>query len=305
MKTDKKVIFVGGTSYSGSTMLDMMLSNNPAGFSVGEVYRLFHPTRPHHFNPQCGCNDPSCDFWKKMRRAGETNLYTNLFSIHQNISFIVDSSKNPFWIKKQEAYLNTLGIKVFHVLIWKEPAAFAHSMNKRNRKGWQKAWINYHRLYFTLIPDYVSVAYAELVREPEKQLYRLCRKAGVSHHMEQQRFWKKKHHTLFGNDSAKTHLSKKNAPIEGRRLPADIKKKRQSHRSIYHDTSYLAHLSKKERHAIAATPHIQSINAILTDRQTPGQKIKYTPFDIAIKKIAMPIMDTVRKQIALHTKNQD
>ena len=44
----KQVIFVGSTSYSGSTFFDMTLGNDPTGFSCGEVYAFFHPFRPHH-----------------------------------------------------------------------------------------------------------------------------------------------------------------------------------------------------------------------------------------------------------------
>ena len=58
----KKVIFIGGTSYSGSTFFDMILANDPKGFSCGEVNALFNPYRPHHTDPLCGCGDINCDF---------------------------------------------------------------------------------------------------------------------------------------------------------------------------------------------------------------------------------------------------
>lgn len=53
----KTAIFIGGSSYSGSTLLDMMLASGEDGFSAGEVSALFYPYRPHHINPECvnGC----------------------------------------------------------------------------------------------------------------------------------------------------------------------------------------------------------------------------------------------------------
>ena len=46
--SERMVIFVGGTSFSGSTLVDMMLANDPAGLSCGEVYAIFYPYRRHH-----------------------------------------------------------------------------------------------------------------------------------------------------------------------------------------------------------------------------------------------------------------
>lgn len=75
----KKVIFVGGTSFSGSTFLDMMLASGEEGFSAGEVYALFHPYRPGHINPQCCCGDPGCSLWQDIKSKCIINLYLEIF----------------------------------------------------------------------------------------------------------------------------------------------------------------------------------------------------------------------------------
>ncbi len=51
----KKVIFITGTGRSGSTLLDMMLGNDPKGISLGEVVALFRPYRPHHLLKNKDC----------------------------------------------------------------------------------------------------------------------------------------------------------------------------------------------------------------------------------------------------------
>jgi hypothetical protein len=38
-------------------MLDLMLSNTPAGSSCGEIYAMFRPWRLHHRHPACACGD--------------------------------------------------------------------------------------------------------------------------------------------------------------------------------------------------------------------------------------------------------
>ena len=189
----KKVIFIGGSSFSGSTMLDMMMANSLEGFSSGEVYALFRPFRHHHFKPECGCGNADCDFWPRVREAGEKHLYETIFQLLPDISFIVDSSKDPWWIQTQTEYLQRNGTEVYLLLIWKEPAAFAHSMMKRKRNGWEMAWKNYYRLYFTLIDKYISVPYSALARHPEQILQDLCKACGLEYQQGKGQIFEKYH----------------------------------------------------------------------------------------------------------------
>ena len=201
----RKVIFVGGTSFSGSTLLDMMLSNDPQGFSCGEVCALFRPYRPHHINVECGCGDPMCDTWDLIRDNGEHQLYQSIFEMFPEVRIVVDSSKNPFWIHAQCARLAQQGINSRHILIWKSPAEIRMSYRKRGCEGrWLRSWINYHRLYFSLIPTYASVPYSVLAREPDS-LEAVCQYLGIDYFPEKYQYWRKMHHTLFGNTAAKIH----------------------------------------------------------------------------------------------------
>ena len=88
----KKVIFVGGTSFSGSTFLDMMLANGEEGFSAGEVYALFYPYRPGHINPQCCCGDPSCTIWKDIKREVPPNFtQKSLKDFQKSITLLIQA----------------------------------------------------------------------------------------------------------------------------------------------------------------------------------------------------------------------
>jgi len=82
---DKMVIFIVGTSYSGSTLLDMMLSNDSKGYSLGEVNFIFNPTRSHHYS-EIKKNQKE-KMWDKIIDSGEKNLYYNLFSQNQHIDY--------------------------------------------------------------------------------------------------------------------------------------------------------------------------------------------------------------------------
>jgi hypothetical protein len=284
-KDIKKVIFIGGSSYSGSTMLDMMMANSIEGFSLGEVCALFRPYRPHHFNPECGCGNSNCDFWLQVRNAGEEHLYETIFKLLPDVSFIVDSSKDPWWIQRQTEILQRKNIDVYNLLIWKEPASFAHSMKKRKRNGWAKAWENYYRLYFTLINTYISVPYSNLAQHPNQILQDLCRKCGLSYHEDKEKFWQKQHHTLFGNNSAKIHLHTNNSSdtkqSNDHLARSDNKPK---HRTIYHDTSYLQSVPASVRCYIDNNADLKEILSTLNNMTSPSEDIQYSSCQVIAAK---------------------
>jgi hypothetical protein len=139
-----------------------------------------------------------------MRSAGEERLYENVFDRFPDVEFIVDSSKDPFWITRQARRLRAAGIGVEHILIWKTPAELAASFRKRNRRGWAKAWMHYHRLYATLIPEFRAIPYAALASDPAT-LKPVCDYLGIEYVDGKHEFWTKEHHTLFGSPTAKIH----------------------------------------------------------------------------------------------------
>ncbi len=284
---NKKVFFIGGSSYSGSTMLDMMIANTPEGFSMGEVYAMFRPYRPNHFviNPKCSCGDPNCDIWAQVRKAGEKRLYETIFQLMPNIDFVVDSSKDPWWISEQSDYLKSQGVKVFHLLIWKEPAAFAYSMLKRKRRHWKSFWKNYYKLYFSLIKDYFAIPYSELVQYPDIVLHDICNKAGLAFHKGREKYWMKKHHTLFGNDSAKVHLYDKKNKIVQRYNDTQVDQGLQSnYRSIYYDTNYLKLLPDEILRDIENDLELNKIISALQNKGYPPKELCWPPTKIELRR---------------------
>jgi hypothetical protein len=203
----KKVIFVAGSSYSGSTLFDMLLSSAEDGFSAGEVCALFYPYRGHHLNPSCGCGNEKCTLWPEVKRNGKGNIYRAIFSRYPEVSYIVDSSKNPLWIKDQASRIVHHDMEVHHLIIWKTPFEFALSRHKRRRlRGWKRAWKNYHQLYVSLINDWNAVKYSDIALNSVSTLKGVCSHVGIEYFEGKEQYWKYKHHTLFGNTRAKIHL---------------------------------------------------------------------------------------------------
>lgn len=265
----KKVFFIASASFSGSTMLDMILSNHPKGFSLGEISALFRPYRPHHFNAECGCQSPDCTIWRDVAKQSEGNVYKALFDMFPEIDFVVDSSKDPFWIEAQSRFALQQGFEVIHLLLWKEPAAFAHSMLKRRQEvKWHKHWTRYYRRYasiYSKLPPSIkfkAMPYEELVSNPDACVERICALAGIQKAENQEQFWNKEHHTLFGNDSAKVHLSE----VEDQQPDSanfGDSEDNSKHRKIYYDSPLESELSARTRRILKVDKEVALIKCAL------------------------------------------
>lgn len=199
------VTFIGGTAYSGSTLLDMILANDRTGFSCGEVGAFVYPFRRHHRSPACGCGGSDCTIWRDPQ-ASTKEVHRYLFDRFPELTFLVDSSKSIEWIFQQQSRLKAHGIGSRNVLIWKTPQEYYQSRKKRSEEdGWLKSWLNYHQSYMTVFSSFVSIRYSDLVAAPAS-LEVLCRHLGIACWDGKIQYWNKQQHTLFGNSSAKIHL---------------------------------------------------------------------------------------------------
>lgn len=212
MQTEKMVIFVGGSSYSGSTLLDLTLGNDDGAFSCGEISNYFYPTRPSHISPTCGCGDASCDTWQTIKNRSAKCPYPAIFDMFPRVNFVVDSSKNPLWIHQQQKQLSKMNIGYKSIVIWKHPFQAAHSFKKRGvEERWERNWVNYHRLYFSLIKDWCSVCYETFISD-ESALKQVCERLGIPYFPGKGRYWERRHCIIGGNHSARVHLHNVGSP---------------------------------------------------------------------------------------------
>ncbi|MEO1033797.1 MAG: hypothetical protein AAFX55_20610 [Bacteroidota bacterium] len=152
----KKVIFVAGSSYSGSTILNLILGNDEKRNALGEIRALFCPKKAHHHKKIDELRkDPK---WERIFDGGLKNLYSNLFTEYPEIDVWIDSSKDPIWISEQIQNLKKSNIPSNVVLIYKTPLKFAQSALKRNQQQWERKWLNYHLSFFDLIKDYHQIS---------------------------------------------------------------------------------------------------------------------------------------------------
>ena len=269
---DRQVIFIGGVQYSGTTLLDLILANDSVGFSCGEVHKLFISPGNWLSRGRCVCGNNNCDVWKRVYRGKESHLYETVFRISPETTFIVDSSKIPFWILHKARALNHARIKTRNVLIWKTPLESANSFSKRNLfEKWEKMWISYHRLYFSLIEDFRSIRYYDVVNNRES-LIDLCSYLEINDFPGKENFWERKFHTLGGNASTIIHLYHKDkasfksvqnfVSSRTRRNDLYIKKR---HRSLYYEKADEA-VSIEVKKRLMENPILLQIQEILNSK---------------------------------------
>lgn len=197
---------IGGTSYSGSTMMELMIANDNHGFSCGEVWSLFMPHKLQHFNPRFPVQDHDPTFWKRILGKGMNQVYSSVCNEMHGLRFLTDNSKVPTWQWHQARTGQARKCEFKYILIWKTPEELAASFHKRKRGGvWAQKWLSYHQQYFTLTKEFRAVKYSDLVSDPQT-LKNICRFLEIEYFPEKKDYWNKEHYTLFGNKSAKVHL---------------------------------------------------------------------------------------------------
>lgn len=241
----KTIICIGGTSRSGSTLLDLIIANDERAMSLGEIKGIFHPRKKHAFEEIQRLKKNKV--WKKILEDGKENLYPNLIKYFPDVDIFVDSSKNPFWFKyhaknKKNEYI------IKNVLIYKTPSELANSFIKRGaRYEWVKFYEKYHRKYFSLIDDFVSISYKDLIIN-DKSLEQLCSVLGINYFKDKKNYWEKDQNTFFGSNSVKSKSS----------YNSNNTSSNQTRRNIKYDgvnKEYLEFINK----VIAKYPHLGQI----------------------------------------------
>lgn len=226
-----RVIYIAGTSHSGSTLLDLMLNAHPAILSAGEVLKLnrqlaARESRKRSF-AQCSCGAPTllaCPFWSQVDKrtratagkplaeldmqdyadkAGGEAPNETVFKAMAEVSgkdFIVDSSKTP----RRLAYLLTCKrLDVYPIHLVRDPRGQINAV-LRKHGGFLKHIFRYELVHEQIrralrsVPHSV-VHYEDLVREPETTLRSVLRPLGLDFDPRQLSWAEAEKHEVAGN----------------------------------------------------------------------------------------------------------
>jgi hypothetical protein len=227
-----KVIYIAGTSHSGSTLLDLMLNAHPQILSAGEALKLnrqleAQANRKRSFVP-CACGAPTlwdCPFWSRVdARTRETSSKsladldmqdyrpTNgaptpneiVFRAMAEVSgrdFIVDSSKLP---KRLSYLLGLKGLEIYPIHLVRDPRGQINAV-VRKHGGFLKHIFRYELVHEQIrralksVPHSV-VHYEDLVRAPDATLQSVLEPLGLNFDPRQLRWAEAEKHEVAGNN---------------------------------------------------------------------------------------------------------
>jgi hypothetical protein len=249
----KKLINICGTARSGSTMVDLIIGNDPKGFSLGEVYAWFRPFRSHHFKIICSCEGYNCP-WDQLMKLKESEFHKECFEI-LDVNILVDSSKDLPWVIDSNITAGNIGISVYNILLYKDPVSFFYSFWKRGvsiNKARRNEFLKYYKRFFESNLPFIAVNYDKLVSDPAAALENLCQKLGIPYFEGKERFWEKAHHHLFGSRGTRKQVEKSKSIIrEKEDYPQEFKniipKIEADNR---HDKEFLSIFEKLEAHEL-------------------------------------------------------
>lgn len=230
-----RVIYIAGTSHSGSTLLDLMLNAHPAIFSAGEVLKLnrqlgvkhVHKLAQKGTHAPCSCGAPSlwqCEFWSRVDAQTRATAGKSLADLNMldhaaqdetsapnavvlkamaevsGKSFIVDSSKLP---KRLSYLLGLKGLDVYPIHLIREPKGQINSV-VRKHGGFLKHIFRYELIHAQIrralrsVPHSV-VRYEDLVEAPEATLRGLLAPLGLDFDPRQLAWAEAEKHEVAGN----------------------------------------------------------------------------------------------------------
>lgn len=217
------MVYIAGRSYSGSTLLDLLISSHSEAFGLGEVRVLSERKRregKQHVDRRCTCgaeNKAACEFWARVDerlrdRTGPSLRSLDVFDHDQNRAvldaafelsgkrLLVDSSKRTDRLEQLLAD-DTLDVRPIHIV--RDPRGEVHAQMKRGHSLREKA-----RMYTRgaleldrILRDrnHLVVRYERLAGSPRAEVERVMTWLGVAPEETQFDWTRQVHHHLAGN----------------------------------------------------------------------------------------------------------
>jgi hypothetical protein len=230
-----KLVTICGESYSGTTMLELMLGHSARAFSCGEVAYWYRPVTQSHRRLDCGCGADPCGAWEQLRDIPAQRFHAELCR-RLDVDLVTDSSKRLSWVVDVNRWAAVGRIDVVNLAIWKSPLAHLYSHWKRG-KPLSNAMRRYRRYYARLLSwgaPLMTVSYDRLTASPAAELAAVCQRIGIDYFPGKESFWNAQLHPLYGNRRTQSQVGASDGTIEPSvEFPPDFLAAASKHRPLW------------------------------------------------------------------------
>ncbi|MEE2525474.1 sulfotransferase [Hyphobacterium sp. HN65] len=210
MNTDQRLtgVMICGAGHSGSTLLGLILGRAANAFYMGEggKVRYLHDLKKPLRKRACKVCGEDCPVWSGFHWDETQPLYRQVAD-HVGASTIVDSTKNPGWIKARTAELDAQGDKAVLIFLQRDGRAV---LNSRFRKypdkdaaeqieAWKGQIAASRDVFDAFHGEKIEVRYEQLATSPEAVIHSICELAGLPFDPAMLDFTRGESHPLGGN----------------------------------------------------------------------------------------------------------
>jgi hypothetical protein len=218
------LIYIAGSSYSGSTLMDLLLGAHPEIESLGEAKKiaLVQSAADGGTPPTCNCGDPvaSCDFWRTLLPGPEPfradDPPANADLCRRALSFrgrqvVVDNSKN-LGRALMLCRSGLFDLHVLHVVRDSRAVVYSHRRKAERRardqvyrlgpttRHWERLNRRFARAFRSRAgTGYRRVRYEDLVTRTEEEIRRILRDVSLPWDPRVLDFRDGRHHGIEGN----------------------------------------------------------------------------------------------------------
>lgn len=178
-----KLIYVSGASFTGTTMMGLILANQSNGFAMGEVWSIFRKGLPE---------DVATDEeWQVAYSKGRKWIH---FYFLNNYDVVTDSSKRIGWVRHTSRRIRRLtSHKIHHVLMYKEPINAFHSFWNRKYKKFDKFYQIYSTYYKQYLKNFgppdIWVQLEQFTKWPESTTEHICKILSITYIPKKHAYW--------------------------------------------------------------------------------------------------------------------
>lgn len=206
-----------GAGHSGSTLLGLVLGSHRRCFYIGEgakVRYLGDESRPER-KRVCKLCGPGCAVWSRFEWDRTRPLYAQI-AAHVGRDVLVDSTKNPKWIRARVEETRAAGGRPHLVLLLRDGRAVINSRLRKypdrdaeqQIRDWMAQIERGRELFEQFEGPRLELRYETFATRPEQACRRLCELLQIEFESSMLRFQSYDHHPLGGNNGTQYQVAR-------------------------------------------------------------------------------------------------